>query len=93
MYYSEIEMENFMFHAITMISNLCVIFKWNCTSTNNKLQRQNINVIIWLDKIKGGMNMELEQCFVELINNVYGKENFAVIEKAFRFAEKKHKGL
>lgn len=36
--------------------------------------------------------MELEQGFVELINKVYGKENFAVIEKAFRFAEKKHKG-
>ena len=36
--------------------------------------------------------MELEQSFVKLVNDVYGKENFAIIEKAFRFAEKKHAG-
>ena len=36
--------------------------------------------------------MELEQSFVKLVNDVYGKENYAIIEKAFRFAEKKHEG-
>ena len=36
--------------------------------------------------------MELEQSFIKLVNDVYGKDNYAIIEKAFRFAEKKHEG-
>ena len=36
--------------------------------------------------------MEMEQSFVEQLLNIYGEQNTQTIEKAFRFAEKKHKG-
>ncbi len=36
--------------------------------------------------------MEFEKSFIKQLVDVYGKENFLIIEKAFRFAEKKHQG-
>ena len=36
--------------------------------------------------------MEMEQSFLEQVEALYGKYKLAVIEKAFRFAEKKHRG-
>ena len=36
--------------------------------------------------------MELEKEFIEQVKNIYGEDNFLIIEKAFHFAEKKHKG-
>ena len=36
--------------------------------------------------------MEWEKDFAEQVLKIYGKENYEIIEKAFRFAEKKHKG-
>ncbi len=36
--------------------------------------------------------MELEKDFIKQVKEIYGEQNLALIEKAFRFAEKKHKG-
>ena len=36
--------------------------------------------------------MEMEKEFLSKIQKIYGKANREVIEKAFKFAEKKHKG-
>ena len=35
--------------------------------------------------------MEMEQSFVEQLETIYGKANLEVLERAFRFADKKHK--